>query len=229
MPLLKAENPKLAENLSAMALRLREDEAALTENWDFSQGLSVDAVKAAPAAKQSRMLSAFLEGCGVREPAAGHIELALSLIHSENPSARAYFPGGITVSRQYDRLTAVQEAQPLEPIVLRCPGVTEIPQLGLVVTCCTAESISNNENTFTVHPEGPLILRSRCSGDEIRLSGGTKSLKKLFIDRKIPANQRPNIPVLADDAGVLGVYGIGVDQRRAAKTLPAVQLSIRNK
>ena len=229
MPLLKAENPKLAENLSAMALRLREDEAALTENWDFSQGLSVDAVKAAPAAKQSRMLSAFLESCGVREPAAGHIELALSLVHSENPSARAYFPGGITVSRQYDRLTAVQEAQPLEPIVLRCPGVTEIPQLGLVVTCCTAESISNNENTFTVHPEGLLILRSRCSGDEIRLAGGTKSLKKLFIDRKIPANQRPNIPVLADDAGVLGVYGIGVDQRRAAKTLPAVQLSIRNK
>ena len=51
MPLLKQENPKLAENLSAMALRLRQDEAALhwlcavclyggvllsrVDNWEF--------------------------------------------------------------------------------------------------------------------------------------------------------------------------------------------------
>ena len=229
MPLLKEENPKLAENLSAMALRLREDEAALTEKWDFSDGLSVEAVNTAPAAKQSRMLSAFLESCGVKEPAANHIDLTMALINSENPSAKASFPGGVTISRQYDRLVAAGEAQPLQPIVLNCPGITDIPQLGLQVICRSADSLINNEDTFTVHPEGKLILRSRCSGDELRLSGGTKSLKKLFIDRKIPANQRLNIPVLADDAGVLGVYGIGVNQHRAAKSLPAVQLSIRNK
>ena len=229
MPLLKEENPKLAENLSAMALRLREDEAALTDAWDFSQGLSVEAVKSAPTAKQSRMLAAFLEYCGVKEPAADHIDLALSLIDSQNPSARAHFPGSITVSRQYDRLVVIQDTQPLETIVLNCPGVTEIPQLGLEVICCAAESICNTEDTFTVHPEGQLILRSRCSGDEMRLPSGTKSLKKAFIDRKIPANQRQNVPVLADDAGVLGVYGIGVNGHRMAKSLPAVQLSIRNK
>ena len=229
IPLLKEENPKLAENLSAMALRLRQDEAALTEDWDFSGGLSVDAVKAAPAAKQSRMLAGFLEHCGVKEPAANHIDLALSLVYAENPSAKASFPGSVSVSRQYGRLVVVQEAQPLEPMVLNCPGITEIPQLGLQVICCEAETICNNENTFTVHPEGKLILRSRCSGDEIRLPGGTKSLKKLFIDRKVPAFKRPTVPVLADDAGVVGVYGIGVDQHRMAKSLPAVQLSIRNK
>ncbi len=229
MPLLKEENPKLAENLSAMALRLRQDEAALTDSWDFSQGLSVEMVKAAAPAKQSRMLSAFLESCGVKEPAANHIDLALSLVYSENPSAKASFPGSITISRQYDRLVSLQEAQPLEPIELNFPGVTVIPQLGLEVICREADSICNTETTFTVQPEGQLILRSRCSGDEIGLPGGTKSLKKLFIDKKIPANQRLNVPVLADDAGVLGVYGIGVNQHRAAKSLPAVQLSIRNK
>lgn len=230
MPLLKTENPKLAENLSAMALRLREDEAALTENWDFSQGLSVEKVKAAPAAKQSRMLSAFLESCGVKEPAAQHIDLALSLVHSQNPSAKASFPGGVTVAREYDRLVTAAETEAIAPVALNCPGITEIPALGLTVICREADSLCNNENTFTVHPEGTLILRSRCSGDALRLPGGTKSLKKLFIDRKIPANQRPFIPVLADDAGVLGVCGIGVDGNRAAKSLPAVQiLFIRNK
>ena len=224
LPALKAENPKLAENLSAMALRLRCDEAALTENWDFSGGLSVEAVRSADAARQSRMVAAFLEQCGVREPAASHIELALALIESDNPSARASFPGGITVSREYDRLVAVEEAKTLDTTALRCPGVTEFPQLGLAVTCQWADSLINNEHTFTVHPEGQILLRSRCSGDEMKLPGGTKSLKKLFIDRKIPAVQRPLVPVIADDAGVLGVYGMGVNGNRGAKQLPAVQI-----
>ena len=224
MPLLKEENPKLAENLSAMALRLREDEAALTESFDFSRGLSVEAVKAASRAKQSRMLAAFLESCGVKEPAASHIDMALALIYSGNPSAKADFPGGITVSRQYDRLVAAGELPSFEPVGVNCPGFTEIPALGLQVVCSQAREIINTEDTFTVHPDGPMVLRSRCSGDSLRLPGGTKSLKKLFIDRKIPASQRANVPVLADHTGVLGVYGIGVDTRRAANTLPAVQL-----
>ena len=58
------------------------------------------------------------------------------------------------------------------------------------------------------------MLRSRESGDTMRLPGGSKSLKKLFIDRKIPAQLRRRIPVIADDAGVLGVYGIGVNWDR---------------
>jgi tRNA(Ile)-lysidine synthase len=57
----------------------------------------------------------------------------------------------------------------------------------------------------------------------MRLPGGTKSLKKLFIDRKIPASQRTEIPVLADEAGVLGVPGIGPNLDRIAEQLPAVQ------
>ena len=36
-------------------------------------------------------------------------------------------------------------------------------------------------------------------------------MKKLFIDRKIPAFERNRIPVLADDAGVAAVLGIGQD------------------
>ena len=224
IPLLKEENPKLAENLSQMALRLREDEAALTETWDFSQGLPVELARSASPAKKSRMLAVFLEHCGIKEPAAQHIDLAAALVDSENPSARASFPGGVTVSRVYDRLVPAETREPLEPIVLNCPGVTEIPSLELRVTCREADTLCNNENTFTVHPEGEIILRSRCSGDALKLPGGTKSLKKLFIDRKIPAQQRDFIPVLADDAGVLGVYGIGACINRRVQSLPAITI-----
>ena len=48
----------------------------------------------------------------------------------------------------------------------------------------------------------------------MRLKGGTKSLKKLFTDRKIPASQRPYVPVIADERGVLGVWGFGANLDR---------------
>ncbi|MBO5078681.1 MAG: tRNA lysidine(34) synthetase TilS, partial [Oscillospiraceae bacterium] len=47
-----------------------------------------------------------------------------------------------------------------------------------------------------------------------RLQGGTKSLKALFVDRKIPALQRSTVPVIADERGVLGVWGIGANLDR---------------
>ena len=53
-----------------------------------------------------------------------------------------------------------------------------------------------------------------------------KSLKKLFIDRKIPAHLRPGIPVLADDTGVLAAEQIGADREKQAKILPAWQIKV---
>jgi tRNA(Ile)-lysidine synthetase-like protein len=58
------------------------------------------------------------------------------------------------------------------------------------------------------------------------LPGGTKLLKKLFIDRKIPADQRSYLPVLEDDEGILGVFGIGADWKRRASQLPGWQIII---
>jgi tRNA(Ile)-lysidine synthase len=94
------------------------------------------------------------------------------------------------------------------------------------VTCTAAREIINTASVFTVASSGPITVRCRHSGDVIRLSGGTKSLKKLFIDRKVPADRRLQIPVLVDETGVLAVYGVGVDVDKAAKELPAWQIQI---
>ena len=84
----------------------------------------------------------------------------------------------------------------------------------------------NSADVFTFVPVGKVFLRSRAAGDEIRLNAGTKSVKKLFIDRKIPAGRRQQIPVLADDLGVIGVHGIGIHLDRIPKQLPAMQVRI---
>ena len=102
----------------------------------------------------------------------------------------------------------------LEETVLPCPGEVLLP--GLRVTCEPARERLSTPETFTVCPAGEIRLRARQSGDAIRTSGGTKSLKKLFIDRKIPAAKRQQIPVVCDDAGILGVYTIGPNWDRTA-------------
>ncbi|MBE6959936.1 MAG: tRNA lysidine(34) synthetase TilS [Ruminococcaceae bacterium] len=221
MPLILRENPRLAENLSATAQRLRQDETALAELSRFDELPTVPQLQSLSPALRSRMLEQFLQQCGVREPEANHIALAESLVFSPNPSARANFPGNVTICRNYDRLVPAPESVALQPISLPESGTVELPEYRLRITVSPATEIINTADTFTVCPEGQLFLRSRQSGDNIRLPGGTKSLKKLFIDRKIPAAARQQIPILCDSRGILGVVGIGVHLDRAADTLPA--------
>ena len=226
MPLLQAENPKIGENLSQMALRLRQDEKCLSEQSSFEILPTVESLKAMPPALRSRALANFLIKSGVKEPEDSHIAQAEALLYSEKPSARASFPGGVTITRNYERLEAITDNGVMEEQLLPCPGEIRLP--GLRILCQPAEEIINTSDTFTVRPAGTLRVRSRKSGDSIRLPGGSKSLKKLFIDRKIPAARRAQIPVICDDAGILGVYTIGANLDRTADTLPAVTIRFHN-
>lgn len=215
MPLLAAENPRLAENLSAMALELRQDGAYLQQQAAAHATRSVDALRQMPGALRSRVLEGFLKESGVPEPERSHIALAEGLVFSEKPSARAHFPGDVTIERCYDKLQVLQERVSPEPVALNCPGTTILPQWKLRVICTPARMVERGPDRFTAMPNGPVVVRSRLPGDAIRLPGGTKTLKKLFIDAKIPASQRPFVPIVADAQGVLGVLGFGADVSRA--------------
>lgn len=227
MPLLKEENPALAQNLSATALRLRADEDFLSRSARV-QPFTVTALRQMHSAQRSRLLEAFLREQGVREPEATHIQMAESLVFSKNPSAKARFPGGVTIARRYDVLEALIDVPVPEAVALPCPGSVVFGQWR--ISCAPAGTLIQTADCFTVLPTGPILVRPRIAGDTLRLSGGRKALKKLFIDRKIPANQRSQVPVIADDSGILGAGYIGVNLDRAATVLPAVQIHIeRNK
>ena len=224
MPALKMENPRLSENLSAMALRLREDESVLSRIAVQSQTQDIKALRQMPQAVRRRVLGNFLRQSGVREPEAEHIALAEALVFSDNPSAAACFPCDVVIARRYDSIGVLSRGAPLQPICLPHTGSADVPELGLRIHSGTAERIENGREVFTVVPQGQMVVRARRPGDTMRSSGGTKSLKKRFIDEKIPAAERLRIPVLADDAGILGVYGMGVNLDRSASGLPAVRI-----
>ena len=222
MPLLKQENPRISENLSRMALRLRLDEACLSE--DLPQNPTVSQLREMHPARRSRCLEKILMESGFSEPEDSHISLMESLVFSDKPSARANFPGDLVIGRSYEQLEVQGGERSLTDQALSCPGTLEFPGLGLRVVCMPARELKKKYDCFTVLPQGRILVGSRRSGDAIHLSGGTKSLKKWMIDQKIPASRRMHIPVIRDDRGILGAYGIGADLDRLADKMPAVEL-----
>ena len=62
---------------------------------------------------------------------------------------------------------------------------------------------------------GELIVRTRMPGDKMMLAktGVTKTFKKLYNEKKIPSDERDNLPVIADDKGPVFVHKIGISER----------------
>jgi tRNA(Ile)-lysidine synthase len=205
-----------------MALRLRQDEETLDAIAGEKYTNKVTDLLELHPAIRSRVLAKLLVDAGVKEPEAAHIAALESLLISSKPSAKAEFPGSVTITRNYDVLETAQKNE-------------EIPTRELTDTLCVAGyRISCEPNTqmeqtaqsFAVMPQGKIVVRCRKEGDTMRLNAGTKSLKKLFIDKKIPAAVRNRMPVIADNAGVLGVAGIGANVDRLSTDTNAVRITI---
>ena len=222
VPLLQKENPSLAQNLSAMALRLRQDEQTLEAIARDKYTNKVPQLLAMDPGIRSRVLAKILMNAGVKEPEAAHIAALEQLLKSPKPSAKAEFPGGVTIARNYDVLETAEKGESLQPLEL-CDSVAVA---GYRISCGPNTREEQTAVSFAVVPRGKVFVRPRQEGDTIRLNAGTKSLKKLFIDKKIPAAKRGQIPVIADDVGVLGVAGIGANVGRLSDAPDSVRITI---
>lgn len=229
IPLLREENPAVADAALALSQVMREEDAYLSALADDAlhraetpEGYDCAALLALPPVLRRRVLFAILQYSGVEVPTRRHLELLAGLLRSDDPSASADFPG-VTLARCYGVLhVQPQSPEPIPTTPLAIPGVTHIPQAGLRIICSEAKIFEKPENTpiqFRLSCDmikGGVVVRSRMTGDTLTLSGGSRSLKRLMIDKKIPADRRMLVPVLADETGVLAVGGIGADVRRLA-------------
>lgn len=78
---------------------------------------------------------------------------------------------------------------------------------------------------------GTLRVRTPRRGDRFRPLGlnGSKSLGDYFTDRKIPHHQRPEVPVVVCDRGIIWVVGMHLDARfkLTSRTTSLLQLTYR--
>lgn len=229
VPLLRQENPAAAQTVLRAGALLRQDEAYLEQAAEELRqaaerdgGWSCAVLKHAPETIRSRAVRQILQRISAPKLTSAHIRAVCALIASEDPSAEAALPGGWTAARQYELLTLGERTcAPLwKPVTLCMNGVTPIPELGLQIRCHMeqgAQKKPQNENSATTFICGcdmmeknqTLLARPRASQDTMRVSGGHRTLKRLMIDRKIPAAQRSSLPVIVCGSYVIGVYGVG--------------------
>lgn len=233
MPVLRAENPAFVRRLAANLVSLREDRDFLDalgreisdQAAETTDGLSlpIRALGDAPRPAAVRAVKQMFARLGLVQYRAAHLEAVLALVQSEHPSGECALPQGLRVRRQYDRLLFALPNKTTKPsldtVTITVPGRYEWGDWSVTVTpgvCPDTGALGDRAWYFSAAL--PLTLRSRQTGDRLRLPGRReKSLKKWFIDERIPQPRRDSLPVLADPWGVLAVGGLGPNGDRLAQ------------
>ncbi len=232
VPLLKEENPNLTHTVCRMTKLLRQDEACLDRQAEDllkaaqrEKGYDCPTLWAADPVLRRRAIRRLLPN---PKPSMAQVEAVEQLLQRQNGSCSVELSGGMLIRRTYALLTIEQERTEgvFEQQTVRCGAFTELPGQNRYVSLTGPVPVSepvDNQTAFAIRFQAePVVqVRSRLPGDTIRLPGGTKTLKKWMIDRKVPAHLRDRIPVFADEQGVIAVFGLGCDESR--KALPGEQ------
>jgi len=167
---------------------------------------------------------------------AEHVEAVLELAAGANPGGSLDLPGGLRVGRRYGLLnfrrvsrTGGQPRRGSEPqnsgesfrFEVPIPGTVRIPggtmRIRFRELRRVPSTLSEERKAFLDLDRiaFPLVVRSALPGDRIQPLGmkGTRKLKSVFIDEKIPREHRGGIPVVADGISVLWVPGVRLSER----------------
>ncbi len=170
-----------------------------------------------------------------------HVEAAVEVARAGTTGAQATLPGGLALTVGYDMLTitdAGYEPPPSGPTLppgtampVALPGRTPLPggewvlEADLPPTWTLAE-VTGNPDRWTAYLdaerlEGPLVLRTRRSGDRFRphgLGGHAPLLKDWMINARVPRAVRDMLPLLVSgDGEILWVCGWRVSETAAVR------------
>lgn len=212
IPLLKRENPSLEESVLKNSFILRGEDEFLNES---AQGieLSCRALKTAPKPLALRRIKKLLEDNALPVNSI-YVSDILSLVYSDNPSASVDV-GGARIRREYDAIVVDKgETAPKLNEMTLSYGENVISDGSRLILEEKCGKINNLFTTFYVDKDkiyGTLSVRSRRTGDALHTHGGTKTVKKMHIDNKIPKEKRDCMPVITDEKGVVCAFGCGID------------------
>lgn len=151
-----------------------------------------------------------------------HTDAVKNLLDKET-GASATLPGGLKVNVKYGWLEFVSEEEEESASALKksfcyeldlsdCSDLT-MDDIKLEIVEGEYKPKKNQMIVdFDTLSEKELCIRSRKVGDRIVLyrDGKSRKLKDFFIDKKIPRNERGNIPLLCSDKEVIAVIGYRV-------------------
>ncbi len=207
VPLLEHRYPAVQEKLAQFAV-LQRDQAnvlqAQSERFFRDGGLELPPLRRQLPALQRVALATLLKNNGL-QPDTEHIETLRRSLDVTKPT-RISLPKDTCARIAYGRLE--------------------------IIPAVSTPSLPDSDRNFTdLRPEleltklaafPALYFRAPAPGDRIRLSGGSKKVSDLLIDRKVPREHRGSLTVLATDpvgpSEVVWLEGIAADVRVSLST-----------
>lgn len=223
LPFLKQENPLVHEQFQRFSEEIYEDEEffqqlvtrRMKEVWlEITQEYAIintDSLLVMPNPLQRRAIQLILNYLYLERPSslsALHIQQLLTLFLNPQPSVELHLPGGLIAEKSYSTcIFRFSNIESLEyTLLLQIPGDTFLPN-GYKIEAQYIEEASIGGNDSFILPVSsvtfPLTVRTRKKGDRMRVKGlnGTKKLKDIFINEKIPLYKRNGWPVVIDQTG----------------------------
>jgi len=230
VPRLREINPSVEEAAARCMRSLRDDAdfldscaADLAADARTQAGWSAEKLLSAHPAVRSRAVLALLNA-HMSSPQSVHVALVTDILRAGGAvTLGAETAAAVKNGELFFKFRAT-EIMPWEAPFARL-GLTELP-FGSVETAIIHKSELNRIQK--IHKEvlancldydkiliNSAHFRSRREGDRLSQANGscTKTLKKIFNEKKIPPQERRGVVLLADENGVLWVEGYGCDAR----------------
>ncbi|OGP66385.1 MAG: tRNA lysidine(34) synthetase TilS [Deltaproteobacteria bacterium RBG_16_44_11] len=240
IPYLKKEfNPRVEENLAKMAQILRQEDefvrqhvfSAMESSYIQRQpdriSLNIQYISKLHQAIRFRLFKALLESLNPEKNGFSsiHIKSLEKLARDQESGKRISLPFSIVASREYDNLI-------LERKNIRTPKIKYAYEMSVPCSVWVSEkNISvrlqivtrdyiDFKSNIKVYMDldkirKPLILRNRREGDWFDPLGmpGRQKIKALFIDRKIPRDERDRVMLIADGLSVVWIENMHLSDR----------------
>ena len=226
-PVLQKINPEFAHCMGRTAELMRQDEDCLNSMAQefIEKNFGGESIDQREFSKLHRAVASrvFRKLCP-QVLSAEHVNSLLKLLEGNMLSA-VDVPGA-RIRREQGRIYFKESpCQSLPDRELVIGEELDIPEAKLRVFTFLGESgqeINGLFNTFCLKYEsisGVIHCTGRRDGDKYRPIGRncTKSLKSLFLERKMTQTQRELCPVFRDDKGILAVCGFPADERTKAE------------
>lgn len=225
LPYLKKENVHVHERFQSFSTFMQEDEVYLqeltfkkmnkiiTKKAKEEVVLSIPSFESMPMPLQRRGIQLILKYLYEYK-----IPPSLSSIHIDNiivflkrphPSGSLDFPDGLEIVRTYEECSFRFKKESVGSFfyALQVPGKIVLENGDELIAEVSNEFPQQvNETVFVAkHNEisYPLSVRTRENGDRMSMQGmdGTKKIKAIFIDAKVPKEKREEWPIVCDASG----------------------------
>lgn len=218
IPALTQETLSVYEHSRNISEQLSEDETffslqvdqLMKEVLEEEGGLktSREFINSLPRSLSRRLIKKILQQFMIKDIQAVHIEEVLNVIQNEKPNLRVMLPNQICCIIAYDIVqfsTILNELKPYE-MILNIDSTVVLPQGSSLfisenkVDEKTEKSCINKVHLCYNEIELPLKVRTRKPGDRITLMNGygTKKIKEIMIESKVPKHLRDTWPIITD-------------------------------